>query len=132
MSAEYHQLSAIYSSEFARHHDRLKLIQDILEAEDGYAAKRPIRNLKANDTWDDAKFKVMRKIVALKFDQNDSIRDKLLSTTGYHYEATKDTECGCGLTLGQNKEIKQNLIKGKNMLGKILCEYRNEILGINM
>ena len=74
----------------------------------------------------------MRKIIALKFDQNDNIRDKLISTTGHLYEATKDTEFGCGLTLGQNKEIKQNSIKGKNMLGKILVEYRNAILGIDM
>ena len=70
--------------------------------------------MKANDTRDDAKFQVMRKIIVLKFDQNNNIRDKLLSTTGYLYEATKDTDFGCGLTLGQNKEIKQdNLKRGK-------------------
>ena len=127
----YKSAEHLYTAEFARHHDRLELIQEILETEDGYAAKRLIRNMKANDTWDDAKFKIMRKIITLKFDQNNSIRDKLLSTSGFLYEATKDTEFGCGLTLGQNKDIKQDNIKGKNMLGKILCEYRNDILGSN-
>ena len=125
----YKSAEHLYTAEFARHHDKLDLIPTILQAEDGYAAKRVIRHLKANDTWDAAKFKVMRKVVTLKFDQNDSIRDKLLSTTGYLYEATKDVEFGCGLTLGQSKEIKQGSLKGKNMLGIILCEYRNDILG---
>ena len=41
----------------------------------------------------------MRKIAALKFDQNVSIRDKLLATKGFLYEATKDMDFGCGLTL---------------------------------
>ena len=72
----------------------------------------------------------MRKIVALKFDQNDSIRDKLLATKGVLDEATKDTNFGCGLTLGQTRDINQQNNKGKNMLGVILSEYRDEYLGI--
>ena len=72
---------------------------------------------------------VMKKIINLKFDQNDSIRDKLLRTTGCLYEATKDMEFGCGLTLGQNRDIYQGNIKGKNMLGIMLCEYRDSITG---
>ena len=115
----YKSAEHLYTAEFVRHHDRPELVQEILETEDGYAAKRLIRNMKTNNTWDDAKFKIMRKITALKFDQNDSICDKLLFTSGYLYEATKDIEVGCGLTLGQN------------MLGKILCEYRNDILGVD-
>ena len=125
----YRSAEHLYTAEYARHHDRLDLIQEILMAEDGYAAKRVIRNLTDNDTWANAKSKIMKKIVALKFDQNDSIRDKILAKTGYLYEATKNTEFGCGLTLGQNKEIKQGNLKGKKILGQILCEYRNDILG---
>ena len=128
--ATYKSAEHLYTAEFVKHHDQPDLIPEILEVEDGYAAKRLIRNMKINDTWEEAKFKVMRKIITLKFDQHDNIRDKLLSTTGFLYEATKDTEFGCGLTLGQNREIKQDSIKGKNMLGKILCEYRDEILGV--
>ena len=78
------------------------------------------------------KYKVLRKIVELKFDQNDSIRDKLLATQGYLYETTKDMDFGCGLTLGQAKDINQKDIKGKNMLGIILCEYRDAYLGVKM
>ena len=128
----YKSAEHFYTAEFVRHHDKLDLLPSILDAEDGYAAKRIIRNLENDDTWEEAKFKVMRKIITLKFDQNDGIKDKLIATSGHLYEATKDIEFGCGLTLGQNKEIKQGSIKGKNMLGKILCEYRDELLGIDM
>ena len=38
----------------------------------------------------------MGNIVALKFDQNDSIWDKLLGTKGLLFEATRDLEFGCG------------------------------------
>ena len=106
--------------------------KEIIAAEDGYAAKRLIRNIKTNETWDNAKYKIMRKVIALKFDQNDLIRDKLLATQGFLYEATKDIDFGCGLTLGQSKDINQKGIKGKNMLGIILCEYMDDYLGVKI
>ena len=125
----YKSAEHLYTAEFIKHHDKLDILQDVLDAEDGYAAKRLIRNIKAKDTWDNVKYKIMEKIISLKFDQNDSIRDKLLAKTGFLYEATKDVDFGCGLTLGQNKDINQENIKGKNMLGILLCKYRDNILG---
>ena len=122
----------LYSAEYAKHHDRLNLVEEIIAADDGYEAKRMIRNIKQNETWDNVKYKVMTTIIALKFDQNDSIRDKLLATQGFLYEATKDTDFGSGYTLGQAKDINQQSLKGKNMLGIILCQYRDEYLGIKM
>ena len=72
----------------------------------------------------------MRKIIRLKFDQNDGLRDRLINTKGFLYEATKaDLDFACGFTLSQAKEIKKDNIKGKNMLGRILCEYRDNIVG---
>ena len=74
--------------------------------------------------------KIMRKIVGLKFDQNDSIRDRLIGLAGHLYEATKaDLDFACGMTLSQIKDICQDNITGKNMLGIILEEYRDNILG---
>ena len=128
----YKSAEHLYSAEFARHHDRTDLLQGIIDAQDGYDAKRKIRNIKTDDSWDNVKLKVMRKIVALKFDQNDGIRDKLLGTTGFLYEATKDSDFACGLTLSEAGKINQAGITGKNMLGTILCEYRDERLGIKM
>ena len=125
----YKSAEHLYSAEFARHHDKLNIIQDILDAEDGYAAKRLVQNIKVRDIWENVKYKIMEKIIGLKFDQNASIRDKLLSKVGFLYEATKDEDFGCGLTLGQNRDIYQGNIKGKNMLGILLCKYRDNILG---
>ena len=113
----YRSAEHLYSAEFARHQNRLDLVQGIIEARDGYEAKRKIRIIKADDSWDNAKSKVMRKIVSLKFDQNDGIRDKLLGTTGFLYEATKDPDFACGFTLSEATKISQTGITGKNILG---------------
>ena len=126
---DYPSSEHLYSAEFVRHHERVDLLGEIITAEDGFAAKKLIKNIKIKHNWDSIKYKVMRKIIALKFDQNDQIRDKLLATKGFLYEATKDLDFGCGLTLGQAKDINQKGIRGKNMLGIIICEYREEFLG---
>ena len=127
---DYKSAEHLYSAEMARHHDRLDLIDDILDARDGYAAKRIVRSIKLKDDWQEIKIKIMKKILTLKFDQNDSLRDKLLRTDGFLYEATKsDLDFACGLTLSQAKDIAKDKITGKNILGDLLCEYRDNILG---
>ena len=46
----YKSAEHLYTAKYAKHHNCLDIIQDILEAEDGYAAKRLIRNyLKLKD-----------------------------------------------------------------------------------
>ena len=121
----YKSAEHYYSADMAHHHNRMDLSKDILEAADGYEAKRIVRNIKKNDSWDDTKIKIMKKIIALKFDQNDCLRDRLLRLTGHLYEATKsDLDFACGMTLSQVKDICQENLTGKNMLGIILCEYR--------
>ena len=128
----YKSAEHLYTAEFARHHDRLDIVQSIIEAYDGYDAKKKIRNIKADENWDKVKFKIMRKIISLKFDQNDGIRDKLLGLKGFLYEATKDPDFACGYTLSEAAKINQKDIIGRNMLGVILAEYRDERLGIKI
>ena len=126
----YKSAEHYYSADMARFHDRQDLIDDIIEAQDGYEAKRIVKNIKKKEEWQDAKIKVMRKIINLKFEQNDNLRDRLLGLTGFLYEATKaDLDFACGMTLSQTKDICKDNITGKNMLGVILCEYRDNILG---
>ena len=72
----------------------------------------------------------MKKIIHLKFDQNDSLRDKLLATKGPLYEATKGDSFSCGMSLAQAAEIDKDSIPNANHLGIILCEYRDEYLGV--
>ena len=125
----YKSAEHFYSVEMAQHHNRPDLVQPILDAKDGYAAKRIVRGIKADEKWQQVKFEVMKKIITKKFDQNDNIRDKLLNTKGNLYEATKsDLDFACGYTLSQTKEIKRDNLKGKNKLGEILCEYRDNIV----
>ena len=119
-----------YSVELAKFHNRQDLVEDIINAQDGYAAKRIVRNIKISDEWHEAKIGIMRKIITKKFDQNDNLRDRLLNTKGHLYEATKaDLDFACGYTLSQAKEIRKDNLKGKNMLGVILCEYRDNSVG---
>ena len=63
---EYKSAEHYYSAEMARFHDRLDLIDDMLEACDGYIAKSIVRSIKIKDKWHEAKINVMKKIVIAK------------------------------------------------------------------
>ena len=95
----------LFTALMARHHDRQDLLPEILQARDGYDAKRITRKTKIDDTWDGAKIKRMRLVIKLKFDQNDNLRDRLLNLKGYLYEAIKDSTFACGLVLSQLAQI---------------------------
>ena len=124
----FHSSEHLYTALMARHHDRQDLISDIIKAKDGYDAKRIAKRIKIDDSWEEAKVKVMKTVIALKFDQNDSLRDRLLNLKGYLYEATKGDTVSCGMVLSQLNEICKDKIPGKNILGDLLCEYRDNIL----
>ena len=127
---EYKSSEHLYHAEMAKHHNRLDLVSKIIQAKDGYATKRIAREIDIAEDWDVAKLKIMRKIIYLKFDQNENLRDKLLATVGYLYEATKGDSFSCGMSLAQAKDISQESITGANHLGIILVEYRNDYLGL--
>ena len=124
----YKSSEHLYTAMMARHHNRLDLIPEIINARDGYDAKRIARKITINDSWDEAKVTTMKMIVALKFDQNDNLRDRLLNLKGYLYEATKGDIFSCGMVLSQLADISKDNIPGKNVLGNQLCEYRDNIL----
>ena len=126
---EYKSSEHLYHAEMARHHDRLDLVNSIIKAKDGYATKKISKEIVIAEDWEVAKLKIMRKVIQLKFDQNDNIRDMLLATIGHLYEATKGDSFSCGMMLAQAKDIDQDTITGANHLGKILEEYRNDYLG---
>ena len=126
---EYKSSEHLYHTEMAKHYQRLDLVKSIIKAKDGYATKKIARDIVIADDWEETKLKVMRKVIQLKFDQNDNIRGKLLATVGHLYEATKGDSFSCGMTLAQAKDIAQDTIVGANHLGKILEEYRNNYTG---
>ena len=128
---KYKSAEHLYYAEMARHHNRLDLVNDIINAKDGYAAKRVGKKItEIDENWDTTKIKVMKKVVHLKFDQNDGLKNLLLATIGPLYEATKGDSFACGMSLAQAKDIGKDSIPGANHLGIILCEYRDECLGV--
>ena len=60
----------------------------------------------------------------LKFDQNDSLRDKLLATKGESFS--------CAMSLAQVADIDNDIrpMSNDNHLGIILGTYRDEYLGL--
>ena len=122
---EYKSSEHLYHAEMARHHNRQDLVTAIIRAKDGYAAKRFARDINIAEEWEVVKLDIMRKIIKLKFDQNHDIRDKLINTTGFLYEAMKGDSFSCGMMLAQAKDIAQDTITGANHLGIILAEYRD-------
>ena len=79
----------------------------------GRSRKRPLRK-----DWESVKDDVMRRAVLQKFTVHDDIRELLLSTDGQDLveNATHDYYWGCGEDGS-----------GKNMLGKILMEVREQL-----
>ena len=65
------------------------MIPDTIKARDVYDAKHIAKRIKADDSWDEAKMKIMKTVITLKFDQSDNLRDRLLNLKGHLYEATK-------------------------------------------
>ena len=127
---EYKSSEHLYFSEMARHHSKLDLAEEIRNTKDGYTAKRAAKKTIIAEDWEQAKQKIMKKVIHLKFDQNPALKDKLLATKGFLYEATKGDSFLCGLSLPQAKDIDQASITKENQLGKILMEYRDENLGL--
>ncbi len=82
------------------------------------AIKGRDKSLPLRNDWEEVKDDIMRKAVFEKFSQNESIKDILLSTKNeVIVEGTStDYYWGCG-TNGS----------GKNMLGIILMEVRNQL-----
>jgi N-glycosidase YbiA len=78
------------------------------------------RDFPLRKDWEDIKDDVMRRAVLAKFQTHEDIRDLLLSTGDEELveKTTGDTYWGCG-TDGT----------GKNMLGKILMEVREQLRG---
>lgn len=85
--------------------------------------KLKIRNLKKKENWTDIKYDIMRDILIEKF-KNKELKQKLFKTIGYNLREGNNWhdnywgDCGC-------KSCRR--ITGKNILGNILMEIRDEM-----
>lgn len=73
----------------------------------------------------------MREIIREKFKQNADLTEKLLQCPStYFYEMTLDRRWGTGVRLPHvTKEINSKLFKGDNLVGRILCDIKCELMG---
>lgn len=81
-------------------------------------AKRKGRKVQLRDDWEEVKFNIMHDIVKCKFSQNKDLRDKLLSTGDEYLEEGNNWGDRIWGTVNG---------KGKNHLGKILMDVREEL-----
>lgn len=84
------------------------------------------KDLPLRKHWDQVKISIMESGLTLKFEQNDEIESKLLSTVGFKLvEGNKWHDN----FWGDCKCEKCKDIKGKNWLGFLLMSYRSGITG---
>ncbi len=88
---------------------------------------RQVKNY--NDVaWDLVRYDIMVSGLRLKFNQNESIKFKLIQTSNKNlYEASKtDNIWGVGFGLNNVATTNKNLF-GRNLLGKALMQVRHEL-----
>ncbi len=81
-----------------------------------------------NDIWNEKRYKIMLDALRLKFNQNEIIKQNLLSTNNkILYEAAKNDKIwGIGFYDVDAVNVDKNKY-GTNLLGKALMEIRNEL-----
>lgn len=78
--------------------------------------------------WDDAKLGLVRCIVKQKFVENNALKIRLMNTKGYKLEeASFDRFWGTGIPV-YSREFKRPNYQGKNHMGHILEDIRDEFL----
>lgn len=81
-----------------------------------------------NKKWDSAKIGIIRGIVKQKFVENNRLKLKLLETSGFTLEeSTFDRYWGTGIPV-YSREFKRGRYTGKNIMGRMLEEIRDEFL----
>lgn len=121
------------SSERAYQHERCKRLkapeaaQQVLEARGPQDCKRISGYIDSNNEWDSQKREVMKSIVSAKFAQNEMLTNALLLTGNKNLiEATTDMFWGAAAVIG-SKLLKNGTWKGRNELGTILTEVREDL-----
>jgi N-glycosidase YbiA len=94
----------------------------IWEAKSAREARELGQNVSIRDDWDTARVSVMKECVLAKYTQHADLREQLLETGDEELieDSPVDSFWGCGSDGA-----------GKNMLGKILMEVRDELRNKN-
>ncbi len=108
------------------------LAQKILAADDPAVIKKLGRTFFPefnSEVWNKTCYAIVKRGIRAKFEQNDDLLNKLLDT----YEKTlaecslKDTKWGIGIAIDDLKRYNTIYWNGKNYLGRILMEVRDQL-----
>ena len=122
-----------YQWEKARGVGALDVAREIIEAEDGYVAKKLSLSLNKDlvDEWRcKHAVKIMKTIAQAKFDSVEEFRKEMIDSVGmYLIEATVDTYWGAGFLRDVAAYCRPQYWPGENVMGRILMEIRDRYLG---
>ena len=102
-----------------------RLLRKLRECKKTYELIRLAKQIEDPENWDQLRIPLMRKSIYLKYEQNPALRDKLVNTKGFLYEATFTDFWGCGMSIAQAEEISKDTIKKPNKHGELTAEYRD-------
>ena len=110
--------------------DNNSLLNNILNESSPSKIKKYGRDIKNYDDkiWEEIRYEIMLEALRLKFNQNETIKKKLISTKPkLLYEASKYDKIW-GIGFYDEDAIKTNTNEfGRNLLGKALMEIRDEL-----
>ena len=96
---------------------------------DPYNLKEIGKKIPKSSRWELRKDQVLFDLMTFKFQQYDSLKQRLLDTGKAHlYEAVRDKHFGCGFTLRDAEEKIKKGIKCNNQTGKNLMLIRSDFL----
>ena len=102
-------------------------MQKVIEAPTPLEAKQIADEIKETPEWRGSHDGIMEEVVAAKFAQNKELACKLMETGVLSLnEATHNEHFGIGVAIN-SRAIKDKSYKGKNKLGKILMNIRDEL-----
>lgn len=103
-------------------------VKQKLKAEDAKKLGDKIPPCKA---WDDSKVSLVKCIVKQKYIENNELKMRLVNTAGYKLEeASVDRYWGTGIPV-YSRDFRKTRYPGKNVMGTILEEIRDEFLPEN-
>lgn len=119
-------------AEKARLFEDDQMLSEILDAPDPKTAKALGRKVKdfEKEVWDDRCFEIVRQGNIHKFQQNELMKDYLLSTSSMIIVETAPRDRIWGIGMGQSNENATNPLRwrGRNLLGFVLTEVREMLL----
>ena len=102
-----------------------RLYRKLRECNKVYELIRLAKQIPDPENWNQLRVPLMKRSIYLKYEQNPALRDKLVNTKGFLYEATQSDFWGCGMSIAQAADIGKDTIKLPNKHGELTAQYRD-------